>query len=295
MKSDQISQTAAFIAIKFYGLTRQEPFRSLFEEEVVEFYDRLVHSLPSPLNSYHSLLSYPWIRALFTVSEELLLPGDLMHVILRKYYIQRQAAQLLDGPCEQLLVLGAGFDHLAAYHAARDIPSMELDTPRMAGLKQQFAERWGYDHPLLSFCEINFSNDSVAGRLHYSGSLSADRPTMVIAEGLFDYLPNDRADELLRELRSVFTGSLRMISTVFALEELSAFRRWVFTTGVRMVGESIELDYSLKDYRQWLASHGFSVDTVINGQTMRSELLAPHHITRPILPGFYILSARSDP
>lgn len=84
MKANQLSKTAAFVAIKFYGLTRIEKFRSLFDDSVVNFYDRIVQTLPGPLSYYHSWLKYSGIRKLFIGAEELLLPGDLLHIIARK-------------------------------------------------------------------------------------------------------------------------------------------------------------------------------------------------------------------
>ncbi|MDZ7694339.1 MAG: hypothetical protein U5K69_24990 [Balneolaceae bacterium] len=95
MKANQLSQTAAFIAIKFYRLTRMPPFRSCFDGQVIDFYDEMVEFLPAPLNWYHAALQKSWIRTFFLHSEELLLPGDLMHIICRKYFIGRSVNDLL--------------------------------------------------------------------------------------------------------------------------------------------------------------------------------------------------------
>ena len=80
MKPNQLSNTAAFIAIKFYGLTRDETFRGLFDKDVIRYYEQLVQSCPAPLSWYHTGLKQPALRHFFTFWEELLLPGGAEEV-----------------------------------------------------------------------------------------------------------------------------------------------------------------------------------------------------------------------
>ncbi len=291
MKANQLSQTAAFIAIKFYGLTRDEPYRSFFDEETICFYDRLVSELPKPLKNYHAILRKKWMRRLFSRSEELLLPGDLMHILMRKYYIEKMIRKLGDEGVEQLLVLGAGFDHLAALHSRSGFNCFELDMPRMACLKREFLDKYGYNNHFLKVIDAQFGKHKLSEIIGRTAGLDPDKETAVVAEGFFDYLDPGEIRQILQDIGNSFRRPPVCISTVFSLEELSAFRSLVFSAGVRMVGEKLKLHHNLDEFISLLENTGFVIEKTISGRQMKEEKLNPAGVSLPVLPGFYLLKA----
>ncbi|MDR8391153.1 class I SAM-dependent methyltransferase [Aliifodinibius sp. S!AR15-10] len=292
MQPNQISQTAAFIAIKFYGLTQTDPYRSWFDEKIIRFYDRLVQFLPKPLHLYHSVLKKKWIRRFFLFSEELLLPGDLMHIIMRKYFIGQQVDQLLDSGYEQLLVLGAGFDHLAMLHSQKGTCSFEIDAPGMASLKEQFIKQHGMQNANLHLLSHHVSEGNNKINLELIPPLDPNRKTVIVAEGFFDYLYPEQSKKILEDLVTFFNNKATLISTIFALDELSVVRRSVFKAGVTMVGEKIRLGWSKEEYESTLDSVGFGNTRMLNASTMRQKLLVPADISMPVLDGFYLVSSK---
>lgn len=294
MKPDSISQTAAHIAIKFYGLTRMQPYRSWFDPETVLFYNRLVQSLPFPLNRYHSLLKKSWLRKLFIFSEELLLPGDIMHILMRKYYIARELERLLEEGAEQLVVLGAGFDHLAVIYSGRDIPSFEFDMPGMADLKEEFAKTYDYKNSNLSISRANFTRNELHEDLENAASLVPSRNTVVVAEGLFDYLSPDETSQILSQLNQYFDKELNLITTMFALDELPPFRRLVFKSGVSLVGETLKLDLSRPAFFRFLHKNQFRITNLIDHNSMEKHPIGGQKPTFPVLEGFYLATAEKN-
>ena len=290
MKPDQLSQTAAFIAIKFYGLTKDEPYRSLFDEATIEFYDKLVENLPAPLNRYHKLLDKKWLRPFFQWSEELLLPGDLMHILMRKYYISKMVDELKE-EYTQLVVLGAGFDHLATKCASEGIQCLEIETPYMAQLKRELLANQDAVHNKLSIQEGYFLKQRLIDILE-SSDINPHQKTIVVAEGFFDYLPEAEAKNILCDISDFSKNDVTLISTAFVLEELNLFHRFVFKAGVRIVGETLLLDHSLKDFRELLNSTGFEVIQTLSGNHIKKETLEPNSISLPILTGFYLLQSK---
>ncbi|MDX1585285.1 MAG: hypothetical protein R3222_01020, partial [Balneolaceae bacterium] len=121
MRSSRISKTAAFVAIKIYGLTLMEPYRKLYDDEIIEFYSRLVNQLPLPLRRYHSLLTKKWFRSASIFLEESLLPGDLMHILMRKHYLSSVIDCCIHKNYSQIVVLGAGFDHIGAIYSKNGV------------------------------------------------------------------------------------------------------------------------------------------------------------------------------
>ena len=292
MKPDQLSQTAAFVAIKFYGLSRIEEFQSLFDESIVSFYDQLSRSLPPPLRYYHYWLKFRWVRRLYIWSEELLLPGDLLHIVARKWYIQRLATQLVEDGYEQLIVLGAGFDHLAFYFSQQDLPCYEFDAPHMASIKQQFFEDSypGKKHP--DIISAHLPEDSLETEFRRHPEIDPDKKTIVIAEGFFDYLKPETVERSLNQIKHHFTHNPVLISTHFALNELSAFYRWVFKSSVNLVNEQLQFGSSVEEFRRLLSNAEFEVRQLYDAQEISAEMKERTGTNLPVLAGFYVLLAR---
>lgn len=292
MKSDQLSKTAAFIAIKFYGLTRIPAYRSLFEDSKVAFYERVVQSLPSPLNYYHYWLKYDWARRLYTWSEELLLPGDLLHIIARKYYIQQLVHELKEDQFKQIVVLGSGFDDLAFTYSQQGISCFEFDVPRMAKHKQQFFNRYYPNSKYPDIISHHLSEDQQKLPLRSHSNIDPNKKTIIIAEGFFDYLRTDLVDSILGQIKSFFHQTPALITTHFALNELSLHHRWSFKTGVKTVGEELKLHQNINEFQKMLVRNGLIIKKQFDPQSMATEL---HQITGtelPILKGFYLLVAK---
>ena len=288
MESNKYSKTAAYVAIKFYGLTLSNPFNKLFDDEVIAFYDRLVVQLPSPLNNYHALLQKSWFRNVLMYFDEKLLPGDLLHILMRKFYLQRIIERLTEKEYSQIIILGAGFDHLGSTYSRNGIPCFELDVTATAHIKQQFLDRYGYTNNHLTVYPANLSHRSLYEVLTEIPSLDSEAKTVVIAEGFFDYL---RPEVFSLTLNEFFSNSLKLVSTVFSLQELNRFHAFVFRNAIKAAGEDLKLHASRDDYKHYLKKHHFQIDHILTADEMRDGILLQKVSEMAILPGFYILEA----
>lgn len=291
MRSNQLSQSAAFIAIKFYGLTREEQFRTLFDPSVMAFYEKTVRSLPVPLRYYHYWLRFRPVRSFCIAAEELFLPGDLMHILARKWYMGQMVDELISDGYEQILVLGAGFDHLGLRYARQGIPSLELDTPRMTQLKRQILEQHYPGNPHPDIMPLMLPHHPLSDLLQQEQPLSPEKKTIIIAEGFFDYLQKQAVGELLSALRHYFT-SPALLTTHFALNELSPFHRLIFRTSLRVVGEKPELGVSMETFLDLLHTNDFRIQKKLGPREISHDLLSSINTDLPLLEGFYLFSAR---
>lgn len=289
MKSDQLSQTAAFIAVKLYGLTREEKYRAFFDEDTLAFYDQLVKFLPAPINYYYSALQKKWVRSFFIQTEEWLLPGDLMHILMRKYYIQQAVQKLYNHSYEQLLVLGGGFDHISSRYSHKGMKCLEVDLPKMITLKQDFLDAFGYSNSNLYLKTVTPDGASFKKQLRSSPKLSTQQKTIVLAEGFFDYITEAQVEHIFDDLTHFFKNDIALVSTVFDLSKLSPFRRLVFKSSVAMVGEKLKFNHSISQFLQLVARWGFTNETIISYKQMEQDLLVPAGISLPVLSGFYLL------
>lgn len=287
----KISYTAAYIAIKFYGLSFDPRVRSLFEPELLRYYERLVDELPASLGWHRKLLRSALFRKTATLVENIFLPGDLSHIILRKYYIQRYIEQARADGYRQLIVLGAGLDHSAVTASLNGMPSFELDAPGTSGFKADFIRKYGYNNDRLHILEIDLSHGSLSAQLHRHPDFDANAKTLAMAEGFFDYMTPHDMNHITGQLATISPAGLRLVTTVFALNELDPIRRWVYRNSVRAVGEELELFASLGEIIAGLNDFDFHVTEIKDVKQMNREVLQPNHISMPLLKGFYVLTS----
>jgi len=289
--ANKLSLTASYIAVKFYGLTLNPKIAAYFSAETLSFYEDGVTYLPKKLSWNHKALRSPFWRNFFVWWEELLLPGDLMHIISRKYYVERSIQMAFEDGYEQLVVLGSGFDHNAYLSTQKGFRSFEIDTPSMINHKQNMLNQSGYESKNLHLCAIDPSNQNIKQVLLQTGTFDFNKKTVFLAEGFFDYLSLESTRSVLENISS-FNSNFKLISTFFDLGELNFFHRFMFTSGVAMVGETLKLPLNKKEFIALLSEYEISTESEISYSEIEKELIPKMGINLPVLKGFYILEGK---
>ena len=256
-QSKQISLTAAFIAVKFYGLMQIPKYRALFPDEVINFYDKTTALLPQPLNRFHYLLQKKPVRKGLLYLEEFMLPGDLMHILQRKWmthYLWQNSG--LD-EFQQVLVLGAGFDHLAAFTSQRGIPSLEIDRNATSVIKNKILNKSGRMNPHLTLENSGFCDSRLSTHLQ---ALSAQKNTLILTEGFWDYQTRADNQQIIDQICTFFRGKITLVSTIFDINKLNTFHRSVFINSIRTTGEQIKFISSEDNLVKLLNDSGFMLD-----------------------------------
>lgn len=214
-----------------------------------------------------------------------------MHILMRKFYLNKIMEELTDIGYEQLIVLGSGFDHLAVRYSSAGLKCFEIDTPKMTYLKQEFIKKFNYDSENLAVIAASLSKDSLQTILGNKKDIDLRLKSVVVAEGFFDYITPPAAKRILKNIIGYLENDVTLISTVFALDELSLFRKFVFKTGVRMAGEQLQLHCSLPSFSSLLKKSGFEITKKISADMMKQNILFQTDINLPVLSGFYLLKA----
>lgn len=288
--ANKLSLTASYIAVKFYGLTLNPKIASYFTPFTISFYEKLVSYLPAKLSWNQTAFRVRFWRNFFVWWEELLLPGDLMHIVSRKYYVEHAVRKAINEGCEQLVVLGSGFDHNGALFATENIPSFEIDTPSMIEHKRKMLTQNGFNSEYLNLCSIDPANQNIKEVLLETGKFDPSRKTVFLAEGFFDYLSIESTRVILENITDL-CSDLKLISTFFDLSELNFFHRFMFTSGVAMVGETLKLPLNRKEYISLLNEYDLKVENETNYSKIELELISKMDIDLPVLKGFYIMES----
>ncbi|MEP1151279.1 MAG: class I SAM-dependent methyltransferase [Balneola sp.] len=288
--TSSLSLTASFIAVKFYGLTLNPKIADHFDPFVPKFYEDVVTYLPKKLSWHHSALHSKMWRNFFVWWEELLLPGDLMHIISRKYYATSALEKAIESGFQQVVVLGAGFDHSGAFFASKGVPVFEIDTPQMIAHKCNMLQKYEYESTDLYLCPIDPSNQNIKEVLAETNSFNFDKKTVFLAEGFFDYLSLGSVRSVLQNITDL-GKNIKLISTFFDLEELKPFHRLVFKSGVSMVGETLKLPIRKNDFMYHLSEFGMVTTSVTDYKEIENEFISKIEIDLPVLTGFYIIES----
>ena len=283
----KISKTAAFIAVKLFGLSRNTHVAKHFSPFVIGFYEKLVQALPQPVNWYYRLLQHKLWRRFFIFWEETLLPGDLMHILCRKYFVQQLVDQALRDGYEQVVNLGAGFDHLGAYLSQQGVSVFELDKPDMVQKKQHFLEAQNFTNLKLHFIPCDVTQQRMGEALRAHPEFYPQKKTLFVAEGFFDYLALLPSEHLLEDIKALNFKN-RLVSTFFSLDELNLFHETVFRSGVTMVGESLQFKITRDDFVELLEELGFELQNEITHRQMKKEFVPKTGLNLQVLKGFYL-------
>jgi len=167
------------------------------------------------------------------------------------------------GNVGQVLILGAGFDtrawRLDGMHRAH---VFELDHPLTQAAKQDALRRSGYSAAHVSFVPVVFGTDDPGRALALAG-FTPGVPTLVLWEGVTNYLDSDAVDATFRLLDGLLgVGSLVLFTYVDAgMLDGSAVFAGAATTmrAVRRVGEPFTFGFVPAELPAYLAARGFEL------------------------------------
>lgn len=172
-------------------------------------------------------------RALCRALEQIALPGIQCHFLARKQRLREWRDEAVAHGFDQCLVLGAGFDGLAADFAsgAGDPVACEWDHPATQAIKRTIIDRLGAARPNLMLQAVDIGKDDIPSALDAAG-LQRHRATFIVAEGLAMYLERARWEALLDAIDAWFAGRIRV---AFGYMELQADGRPDFARANRGV------------------------------------------------------------
>lgn len=234
----------------------------------------LKRSGPAPWFDF--VLKNDWARRAAFCLEHFMVAGIVAHYLARKRWIERQVRAALAGGIRQVVVLGAGFDTLAA-RLSQEFPHVrffEYDHPAT-----QAAKRRGLDPaPNLEFHPVDLAHESLAACPGFSRMESS----IVIAEGLAMYLTADRVAAMLQN-SAVLAGPAGQV--IFTFMEQAA------DGSISFRGENPLVAWWLKTRREpflwgisrdslpaWLEENGLHVGVVAGDRELRAEILTPREL-----------------
>jgi len=201
VRADRPSTTARLIAAATVFLSRDPRFCDLVPSGAAELCARFV--------SVEAVSRAPlsWVVWL---AERATIPGLMLHFMLRKRFIEDTVRASLAAGCEQVVVVGAGFDTLAARLAA-EFPQarfIEIDHPATQAAKRLAIDERGN----LDFIAANLAEERLQDAL--AGAYRRDAPSVFVIEGLLMYLTDAQIAVLFAAIAELQRAPGTLVFTV---------------------------------------------------------------------------------
>jgi len=276
MREDRPSSTATLIAAATVFLARDARASGLVPSDAPEWCARCLEAL-SRLKIVE-MISHPALRWAARLAERATVPGLLLHFMLRKRWIEEAVRTALAEGCEQVVVVGAGFDTLAL-RLSREFPLasfIEIDHPATQAFKRLAAERGSAGS--IRFVAADLSRIRLQDALS-GGAYRPEARSAFVIEGLLMYLTD-------AEVAGVFTA-LRELqraggSVVFTVMEPTPDGRSAFHNATPLVrrllsrwSEPFRSALPRDDAARFLERFGFRLRALAAAETLRERYLAP--------------------
>lgn len=293
-KNKHFSYTATFIIIKLFGLSKDPKFSTLLGKNASKYYECIVSKLPWPLNFFKNLLKNSGIRHFAIFMEDLILPGDLMHLLMRKVYIEDAVSKALKDGYRQVVVLGSGLDFTAVRTSGLHYHSFEIDSPAMIRLKSDILKKTNYANNNLHLISAQINESGLENILTEHPDFNKDIPTIFIAEGFLVYQDLPTIQGILFDMNRLTGNNSRFIFTLFDFHRMRPINAQIIRDAVEFVGEKLKWNLGFNEFKNLLQQYDYSVKWEVDSKSMKQEKLHPLNLKNPLFKGFYIMTAESD-
>jgi methyltransferase (TIGR00027 family) len=276
MREGHASRTAEYNAL-FRALEASQPEgRRLFDDPLARAF------LARPLSLAARIGALPGLRALVPWYIDRRWPGPRSAVVARTRLIDDAIAAELHGssgplaePPEQFVVLGAGFD-TRAYRlpGLRALAVFEVDHPDTQATKRRLLERaLGAVPATLRFVACDFTRGALASAMAAAGWREPAR-SLILWEGVTNYLTADAVDATLRWCASAAPGSLLLFTYVHR-DILERPERFVGTpqlfASLERAGERFTFGIDPGELAGFLAARGFALESDVGAAEFRQR------------------------
>lgn len=222
----------------------------------------------------------PWMRRMAEVIEGWTVRGQVLWFGLRKRWIADRAAAAIADGAMQVLVVGAGFDPLAALLAARhpDVLCVEIDAPETAEPKLRGLRGAGLVRGNLHVCAADLATRPL-GEVLATTPWRPEARSLVVAEGLLMYLDAATVREFLAALRGSTGAGTRVACSSMYADDRGAPRLVTLNRlsklALRVAGEPLLWGVAPEDLAGFVAGAGFRVREQAEAADLRAQILAP--------------------
>lgn len=257
LKQGRISQTALKVAISLVTLSVKDDWAQRLPPGMVEMIERLLMASGSP--GYGPRLMRmsrrPWMIRIYEVQDHILGHGLFEGFGHRKIFAQQQVEAAIEQGARQVLVVGAGFDTLCLRLAPQHphVRFFEVDHPATSAAKAKGIALEGRPTNMIQIA-ADLGERPLSKVLSEEGCWEASLTSVLVAEGLFQYLTNEDVRGLLVEAAASTSSRSRFVFT----HAIPGHRRMLsIMTG--LIGETWKSAVRSEDLPEYVEGTGWTM------------------------------------
>ncbi len=299
MLNNKPSATAMLILKSIVFLSLDSQRRYLVPEEVSKIGIQFLGTRAFNQRGFIKILKTKWLCYFIWFVERLLLPGMILHYVLRKRYIEEEALSIINkGEVCQIVILAAGFDSLACRLSKRfpQVNFIEVDHPATQESKKRILEEIGLLMPNVSFLAVDFSSEKLEDKLLAMKQFNPQTNTLFIAEGITMYLDENQINELFSFVLKFASSQNRFIFTFMERREDGKID---FKSTHSMVNfwlnwkkEKFRWGISQREMPNFLRDRKFLLEEIVAHNKLRSKYLSAFSNNEPLAEGECICVAK---
>jgi methyltransferase (TIGR00027 family) len=256
VKGGRISQTALKVALGLITLSVKDDWARRLPPGLAEISERLLLASGSP--GYGPGLmrasKKQWMVRVYQIQDRLM-PGQWEGFGHRKIFMQQQVEAAIEQGARQVLVLGAGFDtlclRLAPQHS--DVHFFEVDHPTTSAAKAKGIAVEGQPENMIQIA-ADLGERALSKVLSEDGRWQVSQPSVLLAEGLFQYLTNDEVRGLLSDAAACTSPG-----SPIAFTHMIPSERKILTMIVRLIGEPLKSTVRSEDLPEYIEGTGWAM------------------------------------
>jgi methyltransferase (TIGR00027 family) len=283
------SRTASKVAEVVWYLSTDPELAPLLPEGSADWTMRLLQHLGRLRPWQQRLARKPWYRRFVDWAERSMVPGQILHLALRKRFLDEEIRALIARGTEQVLVVGGGFDTLCIRLAEQfpDTTFLELDHPVTHRAKRDAVEDLGGARDNLHLHGVDLSTTALDEALR---SIEAWRPgarSAVVAEGVLMYVEPEAVAKFLDATRRCTGPDSRLLFTYLVVDKegrpaLGRLPR-LMSVSLKLTGEPIYWGIEPGTLARFLKARGFHLLANVEQSDLRSAYLEPRGLgDRPL-------------
>lgn len=201
MKQGRISQTALKVALGLITLSVKDDWSQRLPPDLVEITERLLLASGSPGYGpgLMRMSKQRWMIRVYQFQDRMM-PGQWEGFGHRKVFMNQQVEAAIEQGARQVLVLGAGFDTLCLRLAPKypEVRFVEIDHPSTSVAKARGIEKVGMPENMIQIA-ADLGERSLPKVLSEDSHWDASQRSVIVAEGLFQYLTDEEVRGLLTD------------------------------------------------------------------------------------------------
>jgi methyltransferase (TIGR00027 family) len=281
MREGRPSHTAVKIGLWLVFLGQEPQLAALLPEGAVESTRRLM-TAAGLLKPWHlSLFRSRAYRLFARWLERRMMPGQFLHVALRKRFIDDETRAGIAQGATQVLSAGAGFDTLCLRLAEEfpDVTFVEVDHPATQAAKRGGVEALGPIPPNFHLHSADLAGAGLEEALAAVDTWRRDAQSVVVAEGLLMYLDEADVCRFLEAVRRNVAAGSRLLFTYMQADErgrlLLGKLGWLALASLEVVGEPLRWGVRKAALEPFLQRHEFALESSSSPADLRSRYLKP--------------------